>query len=135
MIEIKVPKEIRNYKEKLFFGLNLRQTMCTVIALGINIPLYFLLRASLGDDLVSWLVICIALPIFLIGYFKYNGMPFEKFMACIFRFLFLTPQRRKYKTENLFTILAVLHRKEIEAERKKQTSIFNKLFKKRKKKE
>lgn len=135
MIEIKIPKEIRNYKEKLFFGLNLRQTLCTVIALGTNIPLYFALKPYLGDDLISWVIICIALPIFLIGYFNYNGMPFEQFIACIFRFMFLTPQRRKYKTENLFAILAQIHRKEIEAERKKRTSIFYKFFKKKKKRE
>lgn len=134
MIEVKIPKEIRNYKEKLFFGLNLRQTLCTIIALGINIPLYFALKEYLSADLVSWIIIGIALPIFLIGYFNYNGMPFEQFVACIFRFMFLTPQRRKYKTDNLFAVLAVIHRKEVRAKRKKQNSFFYRLFQKKGKK-
>lgn len=134
MIEVKIPKEIRNYKEKLFFGLNLRQILCTIIALGINIPLYFALKEYLSADLVSWIIIGIALPIFLIGYFNYNGMPFEQFVACIFRFMFLTPQRRKYKTDNLFAVLAVIHRKEVRAERKKQNSLFYRLFQKKGKK-
>ena len=40
MIEIKVPKEIKDYKSKLFFGLSVRQFICTAAALGICVPLY-----------------------------------------------------------------------------------------------
>lgn len=41
MIEIRIPKEIRTYKEKLFFGLTLRQLICTLIAVVVNVPLYW----------------------------------------------------------------------------------------------
>lgn len=33
MIEIRIPKEIKNYREKLFFGLTLRQCICAGTAL------------------------------------------------------------------------------------------------------
>lgn len=40
MIEIRIPKEIKNYREKLFFGLTLRQCICAGVALLICVPLY-----------------------------------------------------------------------------------------------
>jgi hypothetical protein len=125
MIEIRIPKEIRSYKEKLFFGLTLRQTICTVLALGINIPLYIYVRPLIGDDLASWIIICTGMPIFLIGYFKFNGMPFEQFVLCIFTFEVVNPKKRKYKTENLFNILLAVHEKEEELIKKKQSGLFH----------
>lgn len=121
MIEIRIPKEIRAYKEKLFFGLTLRQVICTVLALGINIPLYIFVRPYIGDDMASWLIICNAVPIILVGYFKYNGMEFEKFIVCMFRFQLLTPQKRKYKTENLFGLILDAHQKQVEFETRKES--------------
>jgi len=105
MIDIRIPKEIRKYKEKLFFGLTARQFVCTVIAGVINIPLYFYSRQYLGDDLASWLVIAIAIPIMLAGYFSYNEMPFEEFLITVIKFEFIYPQKRKYVTENLYELL------------------------------
>lgn len=126
MIEVKIPKEIRTYKEKLFLGLNLRQTICAALAIAINVPLYIFVRPIIGNDLASWLIIITAVPLFLIGFFQYNGMPFEQFILCILRFQLLTPQKRKYKTENLFAILMEAHQKKVELEKKQRTSIFYK---------
>lgn len=128
MIEVKVPREIRSYKEKLFFGLNLRQTICAAMAIGLNIPIYFLLRPYIGDDLTAWLIIIIAVPFFLVGFFQYNGMPFEQFALCIIRFQLLTPQKRKYKTENLYDVLIEAHYKKIALEKKKRSRTFYKTF-------
>ncbi|MGI6588787.1 MAG: PrgI family protein [Peptococcia bacterium] len=134
MIEVKIPREIRAYKEKLFFGLNLRQTICAALAIAINIPLYIYVRPIIGDDLASWFIIFVTVPLFLIGFFQYNGMPFEKFALCILRFQLLTPQKRKYKTENLFAILMDAHQKKVESERKKRSRVFYKVFRKLSKK-
>ena len=40
MIEIKIPKEITEYKEKILFGLTIRQCVCAVAALAVCVPLY-----------------------------------------------------------------------------------------------
>ena len=79
MIEIKIPKEITEYKEKFLFGLTIRQCVCVVAALAVCVPLYIFGKDFLGDDVVGWLVILIAVPIFAFGFFRYGGMPFEKF--------------------------------------------------------
>lgn len=130
MIEVRIPKEIRTYKEKFFFGLNVRQSICTVLALAINIPLYIFICPHIGNELSSWIIILSGSPLFLIGFFHYNGMPFEQFASCIFKFQILTPQKRKYKVENLYAILIDMHQKEVDWEEKKRQDFLAKLFKK-----
>ena len=76
MIEIKIPKEITEYKEKILFGLTIRQCVCAVAALAVCVPLYIFGKDFLGDDVVGWLVIMIAVPIFAFGFFGYDGMPY-----------------------------------------------------------
>lgn len=106
MIEIRIPKEIRTYKEKLFFGLTLRQLICTVIAILVNVPLYWFGKDIIGAEAASWVVILIAMPLFLIGYFSYNGMTFEQFIKSFIQHEFIYPQKRKYETLNIFEVLA-----------------------------
>ena len=36
-MEIKIPKEVRDYHENIFFGLNTRQFICSVLAVGGNL--------------------------------------------------------------------------------------------------
>lgn len=106
MIEIRIPKEIRTYKEKLFFGLNLRQLICTLIAIVINVPLYWYGRNVVGSDAASWIVIFVSMPLFLIGYFNYNGMTFEQFIKTVIQQELIYPQKRKYITLNMFEVLS-----------------------------
>lgn len=41
-MEIKMIKEIMDYEESIFFGLSLRQCICSLLALGTSVALYFL---------------------------------------------------------------------------------------------
>ena len=43
-MEVKINREIRNYTESMFFGLSLRQFIFSVLACGVAVGLYFLLR-------------------------------------------------------------------------------------------
>ena len=102
MIAVRIPKEIKEYKEKLVFGLNVRQLISVVIALTICIPLYIFGRKIIGDELASWLVIFIALPCGGIGFIKYNGMVFEQLMLVILKHSVLFPMKRYFKINNFF---------------------------------
>ena len=57
LIEIKIPKEVRDYHETIFFGLNTRQFICSLLALGVAVGVYFLLRPLLGTEEVGWVCI------------------------------------------------------------------------------
>lgn len=40
-MEVKINKEIRNYTENIYFGLNLRQFIFSVLGCGIAVGLFF----------------------------------------------------------------------------------------------
>ena len=132
MIEIRIPKEIKNYREKLFFGLTLRQCICAGVALLICVPLYIFGRNFIPQELVSWLVILIAAPLMLAGVFKYNDMFFEQFAVEFFYFYFF-PQKRVYSYEPVFSDLRAKYlEEELETElgSKGEKSVVKKLSKK-----
>ena len=101
-MEIKINKEIRNYKETLFFGLSLRQFICSLLAVGVAVGLYFALRNVLDRETVSWLCIVGAAPVAVAGFFKYNGMTLEKFAWAWFQSEFLMAGNRVWKSENYY---------------------------------
>ena len=101
-MEIKINKEIRNYKETLFFGLSLRQFACSLLAVGVAVGLYFALRNVLDRETVSWLCIVGAAPVAVAGFFKYNGMTLEKFMWAFIKSEFLLAGNRVWKSENYY---------------------------------
>lgn len=49
-MEVKINKEIRNYTESMFFGLSMRQFIFSVLACGVAVALYFLLRPYFGTE-------------------------------------------------------------------------------------
>ena len=59
-MEIKIPKEVRDYHETIFFGLNTRQFICSLLALGVAVGVYFLLRPLLGTEEIGWVCILAA---------------------------------------------------------------------------
>lgn len=102
MIAVRIPEEIRKYKEKIVFGLTARQLICTLAALFICVPLYWVGRKYIMEDILAWLIIAVAVPLESIGFIKINGMPMEKFAVAAFKFEFLYPRRRKFKTDNVW---------------------------------
>lgn len=40
-MEVKINREIRDYQESIFFGLNLRQLVFSVLAIGVAVGIYF----------------------------------------------------------------------------------------------
>ena len=104
-MEIKINKEIRTYRETLFFGLSVRQFVCSVLAVGVAVTLYFSLSRVLNRETVSWVRIVGAAPVAAAGFFQYNGMKLEQFLWAFLRSEFLTPKRLTFKSENVYTKL------------------------------
>lgn len=101
-MEVKINKEIRNYTESMFFGLNARQFIFSVFAIGIAVGIYFGLQAYLGTKTVSWLCILGAAPFAALGFIRYNGTPAEKFIAAFVRSELLMPKRLTFYPTNLY---------------------------------
>ena len=103
-MEIKIPKEIRDYQESIYFGLSARQFIFSIIAIITTVAIYFSLRTSLGAETVSWLCLLCAAPCAAMGFFRYNGMPFERFICIWFRSQLLMPKRLFFRSENIYEI-------------------------------
>lgn len=92
-MEVKINREIRNYTESMFFGLSLRQLIFSVLACGVALGLYFLLKPHLGTETVSWVYILGAAPFVALGFVKYNGNSAKKFIWAWFKSEFLMPKK------------------------------------------
>ena len=126
-MERKINKEIREYREAMFWGLTLRQFLFSVLGLGISVGIYFLLRGRLGMEAVSWACIFGMLPCAMLGFVTYNKMPAEKFLWAVIKTELLTPKQLMFKPKNLCYALFVCaeqtgHKASGEAEKRQPIS-------------
>ena len=99
-MEIKINKEIRQHKETIFFGLTVRQLLCSSAAVGAAVGIYLSLHELLGDEITSWLCILMAVPLGVAGFFQYNGLTFELFLWAVIKTCVLCAGPRKWRSEN-----------------------------------
>ena len=94
-IEIKIPKEIKEYKETFLFGLTVKKFVSLAVALLICVPLYCFGKNFMPEEMVSWAVIIVGAPILGVGFITYHNMTFTQLVRRFFDMTF-HPQRRKY---------------------------------------
>lgn len=101
-MEVKINKEIRNYTESMFFGLSMRQFLFSMLACGVAVGLFFLLRGRFGTETLSWMCILGATPFAVMGFVRYNGMTAEQFVWAWIKSQFLMPKKILFVPENLY---------------------------------
>ena len=107
MIEVKINKEISDYQETLFFGLTMRQFVCSALSVVIALLFYILLHKVLGRELVSWFCILGALPVAIAGFFKYHGMTFERFLWAWLKSEVFLRGTRIWKSVHLYDLMQI----------------------------
>lgn len=101
-MEVKINREIRDYSEAVYFGLNLRQFVFSVLACGVAVGLYFLLKPFFGIETLSWVCIVGAAPFAALGFFKYHGMTAEKVLLAYIKSEVLMPKELKFVSTNYY---------------------------------
>lgn len=101
-MEVKMNKEIRNYQESMFMGLNLRQCVFSVLAILAAVGIYFGLKDIAGDEITGWLCILGAAPFAACGFFQYHGMNAEQFLWAYIKSEFLYPKRLLFQSEDVY---------------------------------
>ena len=84
-MEVKINQDIRKYTESMFFGLSLRQFGFSLAACAAAVVTWFVLRNALNGEVLYWTVMASAVPFAFFGFFTYNGLTAEKFIACLAR--------------------------------------------------
>ena len=72
-MEVKIPKEIRDYQESIFFGLSIRQFICSLLAVSVTIGLYFGLHPLISSEEVGWMCILGAAPLQPVAFLSTMG--------------------------------------------------------------
>lgn len=105
MAYVPVPKDLTKVKSKVLFNLTKRQLICFGGGALIGVPLFFLLRGSLGASSAAILMVLSMLPLFVMGLYEKNGRPLEKVLGDVIQTVFLRPKQRPYQTDNLYAVL------------------------------
>lgn len=101
-MEVKINKEIRDYQESMFFGLDFRQCFFSVLAILAAVGIYFSVHSLLGEEVTGWLCVLGAAPFAVCVFFKYHGMNAEQFLWAVIKSEVLYPKRLLYQPENLY---------------------------------
>ena len=112
-MEVKINREIRDYTEHMFFGLSMRQFLFSVLACGVAVGLYFLLRPYFGMETLSWMCILGAAPFALLGFITYHGMTAERFLWAWVRSELLEPKELPFGNSNYYYAALKERRKEL----------------------
>lgn len=99
-IEVRIPKEITEYKARYVAGLTMRQIVSTAVAGVIGIPAYFAVNYFLGSDAATNVILVLCMPIFAFGWVQPKGYDLEVYLTILYRHR-VTPQKRLYTTDNL----------------------------------
>ena len=101
-MEVKINREIRNYTESMFFGLSMRQFIFSVLACGVAVGLYFILRPYFGVETLSWMCILGAAPFAMLGFITYHGLTAEQFIWAWLRSEVLEPRELRFEASTLY---------------------------------
>lgn len=104
-MEVKINREIRDYTEAIFFGMNLRQCICSALGAAAAVVAYFAAKPLLGTEAASWCCVLAAFPFILIGFVKYNGMTMERFFIAWVKSEILLPKRLVFRNTNQYFAL------------------------------
>lgn len=105
MAYVPVPKDLSKVKTKVAFNLTKRQLVCFAAALGVGLPLFFLLKGSAGTSLAAMAMIVVMLPCFMVAMYEKHGQPLEVIARHIIQTKFTRPKERPYRTENFYAVL------------------------------
>lgn len=105
MAYVPVPTDLTKVKTKVAFNLTKRQLICFGVGALIGIPLFFLLRAPVGNSAAAMLMMLVMLPFFMLAMYEKHGLPLEKIVSSIIKTAVIRPKRRPYRTNNFYAVL------------------------------
>ena len=78
---------IRDYQEKIIFGLSIRQLGFTSLAVAVGIGSYFVLTHLLSVPLsiASYCIVAVCAPFMALGFIRIHGRTFEQHLLLVYR--------------------------------------------------
>ena len=119
-IRIRTHKELSGVAEK-YYGFTFRQWLFLVLTGIITVPTYLYLTPILGDEISSWIVIIMGLPLMLCGFLTLQGMTADRLLPFLKRHYLDFGKPLEYKTEK--ELLAEKEAKKNKGKKQKEESV------------
>ncbi|MBE6065918.1 PrgI family protein [Clostridium cochlearium] len=101
-IEVRIPKEITEYKAKQMFGFNLRESISIVFSIGVSFIAYNVLKQSMSLQDVTSVLVLLDAPILMFGFTYIKDLPLERFILLYILNKFINPANRTYTEIDIF---------------------------------
>lgn len=100
-LQISVPKEIKEYKQVVAFGLTLKQLLWCGAGVLTGAGVFFIIKDKVALDIVAIICMISAIPFALMGFVNYNGMDAWELFTYWFKVMFLM-RPLKYESTNIY---------------------------------
>ena len=105
MIEIEIPKDIKDFEPKFVGPFTVRQTICFGAFLAVLLGGYFIIGMFTQEGIRVLIPLILSMIPVLFGWYKPYGMKFEAYVVSQIFTVILPPKKRLYKIENEFDVL------------------------------
>ena len=102
-MEVKINREIMNYKETVFWGMSLRQFLFSLLACAAAVGVYFAARHYVGTEILSWICMTAATPFVAFGFVRVNDMNLEDFLGVWLDFVYFIPRKLNIRPSTVLT--------------------------------
>lgn len=122
-IEVPVNREIRNYKEKIFYGFTLKQVICGILGLTAGAVLYiYVLPQDWNSTIKTILCLIVSMPLFCIGFLKFNNMTATQLAKAIWIYYVKTPHRLPSRPSNRYAEIFGIRKSNVKPVKKSKTN-------------
>ena len=101
-MEVKINKDIREYTESIFFGLSLRQSIFSAVAIIVAVIIYFCISPKVGLETVSWMCVLGAAPFAALGFINYHGLNAEQLLLVWLKSEIIEPKKLIFESSTLY---------------------------------
>ena len=115
---VTVPKDLSKIKSKFILGLTGSQVIHILIGGAIGVPMFFLTRGALGNGPAMLILFACVAPFAFLALYEKDGHPAIRWIYIVLRHK-IYPQRRLYKTQNFYSKVNRIARREKLSEKQK----------------
>lgn len=96
MFEVRFPKDVRKYKEKILLGLTLRQLVFGGLAIVVSVPIYIFGRKVIPEDIIAFVAMILGGGLFFVGYGNFDGLTVDKYIRTFWKANITNPKKRYF---------------------------------------
>lgn len=84
-LQTRIKPDVLKINSNVLFGMNLRQVICSVLAIVSAGVSYFALKDFIGTQASTYVCAIFALFFAFLGFFNYNGLTADKFLLAVWK--------------------------------------------------